>query len=431
MSTKCTGNIPESRSTWPSSHADDTALIPYGVDNFPPLTPGDALIGGSGGFSATNVFWDGNLRSVPYPGPLPTQVQSGRTISVQVYGMSELGVVQNWVTPNGHLLRSGFPLMTISGGRSLWNGTHRFLIVYRNSHQGTNYTTYIKVGLMVNNSKIPKPTLPDPNLTSIWSQYKSRFPYVVVAYDAEKNSYNWLSTVSSAAGSLQFNPTMSIPYPKTEFWQEGRCSRPCGRWGSLGVTQNFIFKYRLNNSNTLATTTYSSFFGSTPVMQKLPTGKLDFFGGAVANCVLPSMTSSFQTIYKLPATLGWGMASNATVGKFRLPPSFFGAPFTIDYRVCRIVGNTFSCAPGTISIPSANGLSPTTGSGWMVPAVQNFNVPGVNVILESNGIVTVTRTSTTIRNRVWKGIISCSIPNIGHTTQISSNNFKMFLEIVL
>lgn len=269
-----------------------------------------------------------------------------------------------------------------------------------------------------------------PMLSSIWSQYRSRFPYVVVVYNAATGTYSWLSTVS-AGNSLGIITYMQPPRALTQFWQEAKCrgNQKCGKWVDLATVRSHPLKYRLNNSQTWTDSTFEAYFGSATssvqFLDKLPTGKFDFYAGAVADCVKPSITTSFQTIYKLPKAISLTMPSNSTTGEFSLPSSFYGAPFTIDYEFCTAT----SCAPTTISIPSTNGLFATTGSGWNVTPVAGFNVPGVSVILTTDRKIIVSRTSTTIRNRVWKGIVSCSIPLIGHPNV--PKYFKMFLEIVL
>jgi hypothetical protein len=95
-----------------------------------------------------SVFYTSNQQSnIPYPWPIPTQVQSGITISVDVYGLPS-GVSKTWTTPINALLTSNYPIVGVTGG-ILSSGTHSFLIVYRNRYNNVNYTTYIKAKLMV------------------------------------------------------------------------------------------------------------------------------------------------------------------------------------------------------------------------------------------------------------------------------------------
>ena len=97
---------------------------------------------------SASVFYTSNQQSsIAYPFPIPTQVQSGTTISVDVYGLPS-GVSVTWTTPINALLTSGYPIVGVKGG-TLSNGTHSFLIVYRNIYNNVKYTTYIKANLMV------------------------------------------------------------------------------------------------------------------------------------------------------------------------------------------------------------------------------------------------------------------------------------------
>lgn len=265
-------------------------------------------------------------------------------------------------------------------------------------------------------------------VASIWNQFSySRFPHFLIVFNPTTNQYNWISTVVGTA--IKFS-SMQPPIAEYEFWQEGKCrgNQQCGKWAPLASRSSHLLKYRVNNSSTWTDTTFEQFFGSSTnsvgVMDKIPTGKFDFYAGVTSNCVHSSMTSSFKTIYKLPKAISFTMPSKSTAGEFSLPSSFYGAPFKIDYRIC---SNFIFCNPSTISIPSSNGLFPTTGTGWNVTPVAGFDVPGVNVVLTTDRKVRVTRTSTTIRNRVWKGILTCGIPGI---IADPASYFKISLEIV-
>jgi hypothetical protein len=123
-----------------------TTPIPYSHTNLPPLTPGDRLLGSPTG-TESGVFYRPNVQySVNYPYPVPDQVVSGRTISVTVYGLPSGVSVVGTAAPVGQALKSGYPVLYIQGD-ALNGVTERFLIVYRNSYNGANYTTYIKGAL--------------------------------------------------------------------------------------------------------------------------------------------------------------------------------------------------------------------------------------------------------------------------------------------
>jgi hypothetical protein len=123
-----------------------TTPIPYSHTNLPPLTPGDRLLGSPTG-TESGVFYRPNVQySINYPYPVPDQVVSGRTVSVTVYGLPSGVSVVGTAAPVGQALKSGYPVLYIQGD-ALNGVTERFLIVYRNSYNGTNYTTYIKGAL--------------------------------------------------------------------------------------------------------------------------------------------------------------------------------------------------------------------------------------------------------------------------------------------
>ena len=131
----------------PTATPTVTPTLPYSVTNFPPLTAGDTLLGSSTGRSASVFYTSHQQSNIAYPYPTPTQIQSGTTISVDVYGLPS-GVSVTWTTPINALLTSNYPIVGVTGG-ILSNGTHSFLIVYRNRYDNVNYTTYIKANLMV------------------------------------------------------------------------------------------------------------------------------------------------------------------------------------------------------------------------------------------------------------------------------------------
>jgi hypothetical protein len=234
---------------------------------------------------------------------------------------------------------------------------------------------------------------------------------------------------------------MSPPVGLFEFWQEGKCrgNQQCGKWAAVGSPVSRTFRYRINNSQSWTNSTIESFFGSVSstyrVLDKIPTGKLDFYTGFTDHCVKPSTSTSFKTIYKLPKAISWTMPTNATAGSFKLPTSFYGAPFSITYKVCSLttpVGGgqpTINCNPRVISIPSSNGLHAVAGSGWdLTNHARTIKVPGVTVVLKTDGTVVVNRTSTSIRQKKWTGVVSCEIPQVGSDV---SSFFKMNIEIIL
>jgi hypothetical protein len=277
--------------------------------------------------------------------------------------------------------------------------------------------------------------------TEIWSQYaNSVFPYVVIVPNVFKNKYEWAQRHSTGWRGIGW---MRKPYGKYEFWQEGKCrgNQLCGKWASVGSVDTETLVYRINNSNTWTTTTMNGFFGNTSsvytdILDKFPTGKFDFYTGFTKNCVQPSKTSSFKTIYKLPWAISWTLPSNKTVGSFNLPNSFFGAPFTVNgYKACYLTpsgqgGNmVWSCAPTTISIPSTNGLYAEAGTGWNLSNLTSAfpKVAGLSVVLTTSGQVIVQKPST-LRQVKWHCNISANIPQTGGDI---SSFYQPKLEIIL
>lgn len=275
--------------------------------------------------------------------------------------------------------------------------------------------------------------------TSIWSQYTaSRFPYVVIVPNAENNNYSWISTSSNLTLSVGY---MTPPVGVYEFWQEGKCrgNQQCGKWASAGSPSTREFKYRVNNSQSWTKSTIETFFGSATnpfgVIDKMPIGKVDFYTGFADHCIKPSTTTSFKTIYKLPKAISWTMGAQQTVGSFKLPSTFYGAPFNVNYKVCSIVTPvgggqaTINCNSSIISVPSSSGLYSEAANGWdLTNHAQSTKITGVNVVLKTDGTVIVSRTSTAIRQKKWTGIVSCEIPQVGSDV---SSFFKMKLEIIL